>query len=439
MLILLGVTGCTTKSFLDTYDTEAEFLSEISNMSSHSIRGLVLDNKNNVYAIGNMFGNVNACETTINGPGHSGLLIKTDKNLDCKWFLKFDSKLDRSVCFISSLVINERNELFVSGLANGALHIKDKKYFDANGTNQSFVVKIDTNGVVAWVKNYSDIGKDFIITHMIRVQKDRILLTGILDEKTMVVFEIDEIGKKIWDVKADDPGKIYHISLAEVGSSIYVASIGTDFLNLREIGSDHKIVWTFEQKTGASLSAVKSLIATDISKGIWIATSFTGDKDFQFGTKTYKSGGGFDGFITQFRNHKQGHTEHITGKGDQIVTGLFGGNRKCLSFGLAHSSTFQISGFNHDGASGLSIIEFNTEKPEDIVYSTFPIVNEERPGMTNQGLYFRADKGRNAYLGLTTIKGENQTKDPTISIGKNMLTVKNKIFNTILVKGVKKK
>ncbi len=74
-----------------------------------------------------------------------------------------------------------------------------------------------------------------------------------------------------------------------------------------------------------------------------------------------------------------------------------------------------------------------------MVFSTFPIENKERDRVTNTGVYFSREKGKNVYLRGYIIKGEAQTTNPTLIVGKEKLEIVNPVFNAFLVKGTKKR
>jgi len=442
VLIILN-SGCKSdKPFLDRYQTTTSLLSDINPMCIHTIRGMDVDKDGNVYTSGNIFGTVKACDKAIQSSGHSGLMIKSDKDLNCKWAVLFEARKDKQTCFLSSLVVDKKDFILVPGYFNGELWMNNVKEFEASGTFQSFIIKMDGAGNKIWIKKYDSLGDVFLITQLIKTSADHYTGVGIKNDKTSVVFEVNEDGDLQWHLDIPDPDQIYFVSIVEVGSSLYTLSIGTYFLNLREIvkkDNDHMVDWSIEQKTEADLFPIKSHLAADISNGIWIATSFSGTKPFKFGKDEFTSEGDLDSYICQIRNHQQVYSAHIKGKGDQIVTGLFDADKRCISLALAHGPVFDLDQLHHNGSKGLSLIEFNTQKANKTVYSTFPIVNTERERMTNTGIYFRRSKGSTAYLGGTTIKGEGQKSDPTLTIGKDELTIINPIFNSFLVKGVRKK
>ncbi len=70
-----------------------------------------------------------------------------------------------------------------------------------------------------------------------------------------------------------------------------------------------------------------------------------------------------------------------------------------------------------------------------MVYSTLLIENKARDRITNAGAYFMRYGGNNAYLGGLTIKGETQTTNPKLTVGKDILEIVNPVFNSFILKG----
>ncbi len=115
-------------------------------------------------------------------------------------------------------------------------------------------------------------------------------------------------------------------------------------MSIRELKADWSVDWKLEQDTKCSLLAVKANLGVDVRNGIWISVSFSTEAtNFEFGRDTLKGTGLLDSYLTQYRNNEQIYSVHIKGKEDQIVTGFFDGDRKCLSFGLSHGKDFQIA------------------------------------------------------------------------------------------------
>lgn len=437
-LTVLLTIGCTTpKPFLDQYETHTQFISKIGNQSSHTIRGFDLDQHGNIYISGTTFGSVEVCEIKYSGV-HAGLLMKMGPDLTCQWSRIFTAKKDRATCFLREAVL-DNDAILAPGICHGELHIEGVKQFDANGKFQSFITKIDVSGKVIWTERYF-LEQDFIITGLIKTSDDTYTGIGIKDETITVLFEIDAQGKLGKTMEFQDTAKIYNNILLQRGNKLFQSSIGVRFVSIRELNRAWDVDWHHHQDTKCSLLAVKAHIGVDVRNGIWISVPFsTEETDFEFGKDKIKGTGLIDSYLTQYRNDEQIYSVHIKGKEDQIVTGFFDGNRKNLSFCLVHGKEFQIANHSYSKGAGISLIEFDIEKPDELVYSTFPIENKERDRMTNSGVYFRLERGKSALLGGHIIKGESQTTDPVLTVGDQKLVIKNPVFNGFLVKGVKKK
>ena len=436
---MIIVIGCTApKPLLDRYNTQTQFISRIGNQSIHTIRGFDLDKSSNMYISGTTFGTVEVCDTMYRA-GHAGLMMKMSPDLTCTWSKFFNARGDRSTCFLREAFLDKDDFVLVPGICHGSLFIQNAKQFNANGRFQSFITKMDANGNVIWTKLYF-LEHEFIITNLIKTAKNTYMGIGIRNDTITVLFEIDALGNLGRTKEFVEKDKIYNNIILERGSKFYQSSIGVRFVSIRELKADWSVDWVHEQDTKCSLLAVKANVGVDVRNGIWISVPFSTEAtDFVFGRDTLKGTGLIDSYLTQYVNGEQKYSVHIKGSEDQIVTGFFDGNRRCLSFGLSHGRDFQIGDSTYTGGPGISLIEFNAEKPDKMVFSTFPIVNKERDRITNTGVYFSRNKGKHVYLGGCIIKGESQTTNPTMTVGDDTLTIVNPVFNSFFVKGTKKR
>gem|GEM_PF-5020254 len=440
-LIVLLISGCcSNKPFSDKYDTHAALVSEIQSGSIHTIRAMEVDKKLNVYTAGNIFGTVKFGSETVSGPGHAGLLVKTNKDQQYKWNIKFGTTTGTSVCFMSEVLLSSKDTLFVAGYTNGNLVIDGKEYFKSTAKFQSFVAKIDTNRGIKSCRQIVDAGDDFLIMDIMRWGSTGFLGVGILQNNTTVLFSISEAGNFKVIKKIDDQSQIYSSSLVKAGSDVYISAIGTNFIHLYQFNHQLDSIWEFKQDTKADLLAIKSHLVSDLRRGIWLATTFgEGANDFMFGANIVKSTGLYDSYMAKFWNQKQVASIHIGGSGDQIVTGFFDVNKNYVSMALANSGDFIINKKTVSSQKGLSIIDFDIRKLEKIDVTTFPLENKERDRMTNSGLFFGKEKKSNLFFGGYFIKGETQTTDPKLTIGSEYLVAKNSTFNSFLIRATCKK
>jgi len=437
ILVIVSIGCVPQKPFLDRYETETQFISTIGNQSAHTLRGFALDKTSNIYVSGTTFGSVDVCGNKYSG-GHAGLLVKIRPDLECAWSSFFEARKDRGTCILREAFLDTDDRVLVPGICHGELHIDGDKKFDAIGKFQSFVVKMDTSGKVIWLERYF-VDQDFTISNLIKTGKDRYTGIGVKDETITVLFEMDAQGKLLRSAEFADPEKIYNNILLQRGKKLFMSSIGVHFVSIRELDADWAVDWELVQDTKCSLMAIKAHIGVDIRNGLWISVPFnTETTDFVFGRDTLKGTGLLDSYLTQYRGRQQQYSAHIKGEGDQIVTGFFDGDQQELSFALSHGEEFEIAGHTYTGSAGISLIEFNAENPDTLVYSTFPIENKERDRVTNTGVYFRREKGRHAYLGGCVIKGETQTTNPTMTVGDDLLVIERPVFSSFIVKGTKK-
>lgn len=254
LLPLFLLFGCAPKPFLDQYKTETRFVSEIGNLSIHTIRGFELDNSSNMYMSGTTFGSIKVCDTTYRG-GHAGIMMKLGSDLNCRWSSFFAGKLDRSTCFLREAILDKENFILVPGICHGELHINGIKQFEANGKFQSFITKMDSSGMVIWTKEYF-LDQNFIITNLIKTSKELYTGIGIKNDTITVLFEIDTEGTLGKTKEFNDPAKIYNNIILERGSKLFQSSIGEHFVSIRELDAQWKVDWKHIQDTKCSLMPV---------------------------------------------------------------------------------------------------------------------------------------------------------------------------------------
>lgn len=338
-------------------------------------------------------------------------------------------------------LVDQDGHLLVPGICSGALFFNGVRQFEATGRMQSFIMKLDTASRQTWIMRYFP-DENFILTQITPLSKGRVLVAGIKSENINKLFEIDLNGSidSATIREYTDPAKVYTSTVLVRGGNRYLSAIGVRHVSLRELDRNGAEDWALIEDTRSDLLAVRASIGVDYEKGLWISIPFnSGAKPFVFGRDTLTGGGLIDSYVTLFRGRKQHHSMHITGAGDQIVTGLFDSHSNGMSIALSHSGQFLIDSLSYTGSPGISLLEFCTSHPEKMNFSTFSVDNKERDRLTNTGIFFRHHAGRDAYLGGYVIKGESQTTDPVLTVGDESLVVRRPVFNSFLVRGRKKR
>ncbi|HEY9695144.1 MAG TPA: SBBP repeat-containing protein [Oculatellaceae cyanobacterium] len=139
-----------TDAFIVKYDANGDqtWVRQFGTSSSDAASGIKTDSNNNVYATGSING------TVFNGIPVSGdaFIVKYDTNGNQAWFKPIaTSGVDSG----SGISIDSNNNVYATGITTGALPGNTNL-----GNFDAFIVKYDTNGNEAWVKQFGTSGID---------------------------------------------------------------------------------------------------------------------------------------------------------------------------------------------------------------------------------------------------------------------------------------
>ncbi len=115
------------------------------------IDGVAVDNSNNIYITGRVdttaaMGNV--IVPILGARSHKAIVFKLDQNGNAIW----GKGSNNGFQIPNSIITGNDKDIYISGYFADTFYL-DNKMAISNGSNDGFVIRIDTNGVVKWMKN----------------------------------------------------------------------------------------------------------------------------------------------------------------------------------------------------------------------------------------------------------------------------------------------
>ena len=275
--------------------------------------GITSDLVGNIYLTGCFKEQVNFSGITLNSPGKKDIfVVKLNSNGNLVWAKNFGGS---GVKNAPSIVTNRSGNIYLTGNFNGTATF-DSNTLTSKGEWDVFVAQIKSNGNIIWAKNFGGLKND--ICYGIATDKtDSIYLTGYFNNRAyfdgftltskqpndIFIAKLNSQGNVVWvpnfsgddfdlgqNIATDDRGNIYITGLFSRVinfGDISLTSYGKRDVFVAKIDKDGEVIWAknlggFEDDIGYS-------IATDNRENVYLTGTFSGLVRFDSTTLISKS------------------------------------------------------------------------------------------------------------------------------------------------------
>lgn len=373
--------------FIQKLDVNGDYLwaKNIGSTSFDEDGAIKFDRDGNVIIIGRTAGTADmdpgpgVVNFVASGGSHDLFVLKLDPNGDFLWAKQFEGTSSIEGFDIDC---DDNNNLFITGYFNGIVDFDPTPGTNflssvTSGYGDAFVLKMDENGGVTWVKQFGGTGKDegkgiqldssgnIFFAGYIQNIADMDPSAGVSNltsngSDDAFVAKLDQNGNLLWaqsiggsdsdqgyDVACDNDGNVYYTGYFKATADFdpgvgvnNVVSGGSYDSFTQKYSASGALIWT--NTFGANGSELTNSIVVDDSTGVYITGAFQTTVDFNPGAGVFPitTFGGSDVFIVKFDStgnflfaNQMGGTGYEYGEGITIdvfgsivLTGQFGYN-----------------------------------------------------------------------------------------------------------------
>lgn len=200
---------------------ETDFMMKFGGSGEDVMRKTVTDDSGNIYAVIDFSGEMQFAGTDFTSTGKRDVIImKMDSDGNILWSLQGNSGAESISVFFD--ICLQGNDVYVTGYFDGPGFSMNGNIVPKTGTEDALLIKLSSEGTIAFIKNFGDTGKKYQGT-AVAGENDDVYLSGLMDYAAFgqpsFLAKLDASGNQTWwqehDIKLTD--------LAVNGNYLYIS------------------------------------------------------------------------------------------------------------------------------------------------------------------------------------------------------------------------
>jgi len=318
-------------SFVVKYSSAGSklWLRQIGSVNNDYSEGIVVDNSNGIYSLGEYSGrNTNTFDNQTNSGYQRVYLIKFDNSGNQLWLKTLGTE---SNALHALEIIFDNNSILFSGYTENVLEDGIGGMNSQKGNKDVYLAKISKEGNFQWIKQYGESGKSFQNTGLQPDGSGNYYLTSDYNND-ISIFKISSNGTEIWKKEINNSGRqtVNDIVVDSEGDILITGFtnasfnsndvVGEEDVYVAKLNNDAQIIWS--KQLGVTSSQPKNCfvrgISVDSNNNIYITGGTYADFD---GNSRVNQRHETDNFIVKFdkNGNKQWSKQFGTGGYDEAA------------------------------------------------------------------------------------------------------------------------